>query len=117
MSSDDPPKCIKYRYIVHGVPKNKRYTVEEAKWCDKTNRFVSEITHTLSPIYLKQWLGYVPSVIGDMKTVMWMCVMCNCESPLIDWIENHSVFGAQNLEKMRFFPQGTCEEQASCVSR
>jgi hypothetical protein len=128
-SSTSPSKFIpfkqdhrtKFRYIIHGVPRNKRYTIEEARWCDSTNQFISEKTHTLYAITLKQWLGYIPSTLGDITTIMWMgfpSTSWDSESqlsPLDEWGKNKDLFIPHNLEKFRFFPQGSCHEQASQI--
>jgi len=109
----------KCRYIIHGVPLNKKYTIEEARWCDTVQQFISEQTHTLPALTLKQWLGYIPSTVGDMTTTMWMGFppvawpSANKASPLDSWNRNHDIFAPCSLLSMRFFPQGSCVEQAS----
>jgi len=127
-SSSSPSKyfssflsCAKFRYIIHGIPKNKKYTIEEARWCDQHKQFIGEQIHTVTFVTLKQWLGYIPSVLGDIKTIMWMGFPSsvyketNDESPLHLWENNHDTFLPHSLEKMRFFPEGTCHEQASQI--
>lgn len=119
-----PPKQdlrIKFRYIIHGVPRNKRYTIEEARWCDLTHQFISEKTHTIYAPTLKQWLGYIPSTLGDITTIMWMGFPSSSwdaesqSSPLEEWDKNKDLFIPHSLEKFRFFPQGSCQEQASQI--
>ena len=120
----------KFRYIIHGVPKNKKYTVEEAQWCDVRQQFIYEQIHTVTPQTVKQWIGYIPSSIGDLQTTMWMVFPLNVfdpsksssssptqplTSPLKAWEDNHSAYVPNNLERFRFFPQGTCQEQASQI--
>jgi hypothetical protein len=119
--------CVgtKFRYIIHGVPKNKKYTIEEAQWCDESQQFIYEQVHTVSAAVVKQWLGYIPSTIGDIKTIMWMVfpdkvfnpATKNPSSPLSLLEKNRDVFMLYNLERFRFFPQGTCQEQAAQISR
>jgi hypothetical protein len=114
-------KTTKFRYIVHGIPKNKLYTIEEAKWCDETNQFVSEKTHTIQSFSLKQWMGYIPSTVGDIKTIMWMgfpSLMWDSNSslsPLGEWESKKDLFAPYSLERFRFFPHGSCQEQASQI--
>lgn len=121
--SPEPAEArTKFRYIIHGVPLNKKYTIEEARWCDTSQQFISEQTHTLPALTLKQWLGYIPSAVGDMTTIMWMRFPQvawsheNKSSPLESWDQNHGVFAPYSLFSMRFFPQGSCVEQASKMS-
>lgn len=109
----------KFRYIIHGVPLNKKYTIEEAKWCDHAKQFVSEQIHTIHALTLKQWLGYIPSTVGDMTTTMWMKFPTTVwsdqseSSPLECWDRNRDIFAPHSLFSIRFFPQGSCVEQAS----
>ena len=109
----------KYRYIIHGVPKNKQYTVEEARWCDRTQQFESEQVHTVGFNSMRQWLGYAPATLGDMRTTMWLylpaLIQTGNKSPLLLWNDNREIFAPFGIEKLRFFPQGTCQEQASQV--
>lgn len=97
----------KYRYIIYGKPCNRHYTIEEAKWCDETQRFIFEKTHSIKFHILKQWIGYLPVILGNSRTVMWMHIpnllqtYIPNDSPLTFW-QNHSVMLAQlKLENLR----------------
>jgi len=98
---------IKFRYIVHGKPCNRQYTIEEAQWCDISNRFISEQTHTVRSNDLKNWIGYTPSVVGDMKTVMWIHFppvlhkYIQNKSPLHFWKLTQDAFAPYSLEQLR----------------
>ena len=118
----DPPVAgLKFRYIIHGVARNKHYTIEEAQWCDQTLQFISEQIHTVTFPLLKRWLGYIPSMVGDLRTTMWMCFPSHLQpaqksySPLRLWMTHPDLFVPVSLEKFRHFPQGSCQEQASQV--
>lgn len=113
----------KFRYVIHGIPKNKLYTIEEARWCDETKQFVSEKIYTVQSLTLKQWIGYIPSTVGDIKTVMWMgfpAMMWKSNSllsPLGEWEKKRDLFLPYSLERFRFFPQGSCQEQAQQIKK
>jgi hypothetical protein len=51
----------RYRYIVHGVPKDRHYTVEEARWSWSKQRFVDENTFLVTSNTIKTWLGHLPT--------------------------------------------------------
>jgi hypothetical protein len=118
-----PSTHTKFRYVVHGIPKNKLYTIEEARWCDDTKQFVSEKIHTIQSLTLKQWIGYIPSTVGDIKTVMWMGFPAlmwepnSLLSPLGEWENKKDLFSPYSLERFRFFPQGSCQEQAMQIEK
>lgn len=111
----------KFRYIIHGIPKNKKYTIEEARWCDHQNHFSVEYIHTISSSTLKLWAGYIPASIGDIKITMWIYLPHTIynpkedKSPLKMWESNPDVFIPYSFEKLRYFPNGTCHEQARAI--
>lgn len=121
-SSDGPETWpyIKFRYIIHGVPRNKQYTIEEARWCDQRLQFSFERIHTVPFTVVRQWLGYIPSAVGDLRTTLWMCFpvtlrsVAQGHSPLDLWLQEGSR-AFRSLEPYRRFPLGTCQEQASSV--
>ena len=100
----------KFRYIIHGVPKNKKYTIEEAKWSEDKQQFSAEMIHVVSLNTLKNLVGYLPSSIGEVKTVMWIFLpetvysLNNSNSPLTMWRENHEIFAPYSFDKLRVFP-------------
>ena len=114
-------KGTKFRYLIHGIPKNKKYTVEEAKGCHETQTFVAERTHTLSAMNLKHWLGYTPGHVGTIQTIMWLylpwVVYSTTETrfPLEMWAQDKDIFIPFSLEKLRYFPHGNCQEQAAQI--
>jgi hypothetical protein len=116
-----PQKGTKFRYIINGIPTNKKYIVEEARWSDEKQQFISEVIHSISGITLKQWLGYVPVKTGEIKIVMWLYLPCHIysnqelKSPLYLWGKNKKVFVPFSLEALRHFPNGDCQEQASQI--
>jgi hypothetical protein len=109
----------KFRYIIHGIPKNKKYTIEEAKWSDHTQRFITEQIHTISPQTLKHWLGYIPNTIGAIQTIMWIYFpnihITDTRSPIEMWEQDKDVFIPYSFDKLRHFPEGSCEEQAAQI--
>ena len=109
----------KFRYIIHGIPKNKKYTIEEAKWSDQTKCFITEQIHVISPQTLKHWLGYIPNTIGTVQTIMWVYFpnipITENRSPIEMWEQDKDVFIPYSFEKLRYFPEGNCEEQASQI--
>lgn len=121
LSSPPSVPSLKFRYIIYGVARNKHYTIEEAQWCDRTSQFVSEQVHTVNFALLKRWLGYIPSMVGDLRTTMWMCFPSHLQptqkgySPLLLWQAHPDWLVPLSLEKFRHFPHGSCQEQASQV--
>jgi hypothetical protein len=101
----------KFRYIIHGIPKQGKYTIEEAEWCDRTNQFITEQTYVLSSNLLRQWLGYSPFSIGEIKVTMWIflphVVYSGSKSPLKLWLKNRYIFAPYCLDRLRFFPQSS----------
>lgn len=99
-----------FRYIIHGIPKDRKYTVEEAKWSHQLESFTSENTYTVSSNTVKKWLGYVPSHVGELKTIMWISFphtvygINETRSPLKMWEQNHYVFAPYSFERLRYFP-------------
>ena len=99
----------KFRFIIHGVPKNKKYTVEEAMWCDTTQKFITEKLHTVSYITLRHLLGYIPRTIGGaLQTEMWMYLPDiiydeEAKSPIEMWESNKNVFAPFSFETLRNF--------------
>jgi len=113
----------KFRYIIHGIPKYKLYTLEEARWSDDRQQFISELTHTLQSSQVKKWLGYIPAAVGDIKTTMWLHFPHNVfrpdstQSPMLMWLADNKVFIPNSIEKMRHFPKGdSCVEQVANIS-
>ena len=98
---------LKFRYIVHGRPCNRQYTIEEAQWCDVSNRFISEQTHTVRFDVIKNWIGYIPSALGVTKTVMWLHFppilhkYVQNKSPLHFWKYTENAFAPYSLEQLR----------------
>ena len=111
----------KFRYIISGIPKNKKYTIEEARWSDQKRQFVSECIHVVTPATVKHWLGFIPASLGYMKITMWIYLPLSIfdieqtDSPLKLWEENRNVFIPYSFDRLRHFPTGDCLEQASKI--
>lgn len=98
---------IRFRYTIFGVPHDRLYSVEEARWSWKKRGFVSETHHFLSASSVKQWFGYVPSTLGEFKSVVWVFLPYTIykdktKSPLKMWEENHDVFVPFSFDKLRY---------------
>jgi hypothetical protein len=99
----------KYRYIIHGVPKNKKYTIEEAFWNEKIERFEKEMIHVGTVHEIKKWLGYMPLILGTIKTTIWfyfpqhVLEKSKYQSPFLLWQNNKDAFIPYSLEKLRHY--------------
>jgi hypothetical protein len=96
-------KVSHFRYIVHGIPKQKKYTMEEAKWSEESQTFTNEHIYTINWMEVKLWLGYLPSHIGLVQNVVWYSFpdICSVSSPFQLWLTNKHVFFPHSLEKLR----------------
>jgi len=100
----------RFRYVIHGVPKNRHYSVEEARWSWKRRGFVNEHHHSVSSNTIKTWLGYIPSTLGESKIAIWLFLPYTVypdkmKSPLKMWDANHDVFAPFSFEKLRYHPR------------
>lgn len=104
------PKGTKFRYMIHGQTKDKKYTIEEARWCDINKRFIFEHVHVLTCSTVKKWFGCVPSTIGQLKRIIWLIFpesiynIKNNISPIKMWEQNKDVFCPFSFKKLEYDP-------------
>ena len=105
--TDFQMNTIKFRYIVHGKPRNRRYTIEEARWCDISKRFISEQTHIMRFDVIRNWFGQSPATLGNLKTIMWIHFppilhkYIQNQSPLCFWKFTQDAFAPYSLDQLR----------------
>ena len=104
------PKGTKFRYIINGQTIDKKYTIEEARWCDINKRFVKEYIHVLTCSTVKKWFGCVPSTIGKLKRIVWLIFpesiynIKNNISPIKMWEQNNNIFCPFIFKKLEYDP-------------
>lgn len=112
---------VRFRYIIHGIPKNRYYTVEEARWSWKRKSFVSEHIHSMTPNSVKIWVGYSPKDLGLSEITMWLFLPYyifpdKIQSPVKIWETNKDAFAPFSFEKLRYNPESCSQnvyDQAS----